>query len=121
MIDHGASGIRAARAGTRIDASLIHTRPVVRTLWIDRTLWTAIWWCADVICKAATRRTFADDSAIGIRSTRRWDARIDWIARLFNDWFVATREWISGETRHTTAYRIVIDDLTIFGQLQRGN
>lgn len=52
----------------------------------------------------------ANDTALGVRTTRRWLARVGW-RRLLNDFNLASNEWIASVSWRATTDRIVISDL----------
>jgi len=76
MIDHATIGIHATCARTWILASLIDTRRVRTAVRTDHTFGSAGRWTADVVGLAGAYRMIINDTAIAVRSTGRWLARI---------------------------------------------
>lgn len=76
MVVHDARCVCTACADARIDAALIDTGQVARTLRVGHALGPAIWSAANVAGQARADGHFVDDVAIAIRAARRWDTGI---------------------------------------------
>lgn len=76
MLDNIAVGVYAAGAWARINALFVLTGQVTGTTLVYDTLRSAVRRTAHVIRQARARREAVDHPTLGIRSARRWDARI---------------------------------------------
>lgn len=76
VIDHSAIGIQAARAWTWILASLIDTRRIGTAVRANYAFRPARRRTADVVGLARAHCVIVNDTAIAVRSARRWLARV---------------------------------------------
>lgn len=114
MLDGVAEGIDTARSRARIHTSLVLTGQIPGALLIDDTLRSAERRSSNVIRLTGASRYSIHQSTLRIRSTWVWHARIcaDGGGQL-GQTSLARQEWVASESRWATAYRIVIDHLTL--------
>ena len=88
VVDDGAAGVGAARAGARVPAALVHARAVAGALRVDGALGPAVGRRADVVGQAGAGGAAAPDLALGVRAARRRAARVDRFRGRGLDWRV---------------------------------
>jgi len=76
MTDNIAHGIDPAGVGAGLATLLIDAGQFIRTFAVADTLVAAVRWRSDKFLQARAGSLVIDDSALRVRSTRRWLARI---------------------------------------------
>lgn len=71
MVRHGACGLRTARAGARVLAALLLTRPVTWTLGVDGALRATVGRAADVAGSAGARRAARHHATVRVGAAGR--------------------------------------------------
>lgn len=75
--NHNAASILATSSRTRIDATLISARLVLRAVGADHTFGPTRWRCPNVARRTAADGVLVVDHALAVRAARRRLARVD--------------------------------------------
>lgn len=111
MIPGDTVGVDSAGSDAGVLTVVAQTGEVVRTVLIDYALWSTIGRCTEHASYAGADRTILLDSALGVRSAGRRQARIARRHRLVVD--DTLEERIADEAGRTAADRIVGVDLAL--------
>lgn len=76
MVDHLTPGIEATGARAGVSALLVDASSVLATVGTDHTLWPTGWRTADIVGLARAHSMPINSSALAVRTTWRWYARI---------------------------------------------
>lgn len=94
VVPHLAFRIIAASTATWIFTPIRHARLVMRTVFIDGALWSAVWRTPLVVCSTGTSGLFVDNTTLTVGSA--WGR----VTRISDNWVglpgfrMTAREWI---------------------------
>lgn len=78
VVDYTTIRVDATRARTRILASLLDACRIRAAICANHTFWPTRWRTTDIIWLTRTNSVIVNDTAVAVRTTRRWLTRTAW-------------------------------------------